>query len=136
MTRQIRQLAPHLRDVAPLVQRPQHRQQRFLLFFLLFRRPPIPTLFPYTTLFRSVRALSRVRRLPVPGPGQPWTRPDRKSTRLNSSHVENSYAVFCLKKKRLGAEPNTSAADHHRPILPAAPAADSIGIRPDDEFEQ
>src|SRR5215471_21147197 len=67
-------------------------------FFLMIRRPPRSTLFPYTTLFRSPdpRA-SRGRpdgRRPRPGSG------DRKSTRLNSSHVEISYAVFCLKKKK------------------------------------
>src|SRR5688572_33167422 len=79
----------------------------FPFFFLMIRRPPRSTLFPYTTLFRS------------PGPGRPatsrsrdsaggrrGTRPrprrtsDRKSTRLNSSHSQISYAVFCLKKKK------------------------------------
>src|SRR6266496_5279430 len=67
-------------------------------FFLMIRRPPRSTLFPYTTLFRP-RAGGRPRRerpeLHPPGPGR-----DRKSTRLNSSHVEISYAVFCLKKKK------------------------------------
>src|SRR5690349_23403766 len=78
-----------------------------LFFFLMLRRPPRSTLFPYTTLFRSV--------LLKPGPldDAEWnvmkTHPqlgldilerDRKSTRLNSSHVEISYAVFCLKKKK------------------------------------
>src|SRR6266496_6253333 len=67
-------------------------------FFLMIRRPPRSTLFPYTTLFRSPRA----RPSPVaPLPGDPPPRRgDRKSTRLNSSHVEISYAVFCLKKKK------------------------------------
>src|SRR5438067_7296582 len=67
----------------------------------MIRRPPRSTLFPYTTLFRS--------RDPVaPGPHQSGLeglgrrRPrDRKSTRLNSSHVSISYAVFCLKKKKI-----------------------------------
>src|SRR3712207_8418303 len=99
-------------------------------FFLMIRRPPRSTLFPYTTLFRSVSSTA-----PVLGPGfrehhavphgktpghlhqhqlveqlprQPcrvWRLPlvgrriDRKSTRLNSSHANISYAVFCLKKK-------------------------------------
>src|SRR5215208_7398403 len=70
----------------------------FFFFFLMIRRPPRSTLFPYTTLFRSpARAsnhqpkVSRVVHLAQPG--------DRKSTRLNSSHVAISYAVFCLKKK-------------------------------------
>src|SRR2546427_4709610 len=75
----------------------------FVFFFLMIRRPPRSTLFPYTTLFRS-----------VPGAGAVWERgvspgalrrvvtsssQDRKSTRLNSSHSQISYAVFCLKKK-------------------------------------
>src|SRR5439155_24483225 len=82
------------------------------LFFLIMRPPPRSTLFPYTTLFRSARRCgAAARRAPGtrarrrrgrgsaprgsgrPGPG------DRKSTRLNSSHVAISYAVFCLKKK-------------------------------------
>src|SRR5215813_15281998 len=68
----------------------------FFFFFLMIRRPPRSTLFPYTTLFRSDRGPRRQR--PVGWPGCPWS--DRKSTRLNSSHVRISYAVFCLKKKK------------------------------------
>src|SRR6267378_6775963 len=69
----------------------------FFFFFLMIRRPPRSTLFPYTTLFRPHRPH---RRLPSP-PRHRAERPgDRKSTRLNSSHVEISYAVFCLKKKK------------------------------------
>src|SRR2546421_13068114 len=86
-------------------------------FFLMIRRPPRSTLFPYTTLFRSAHVVSYV----VPGrPLQGRQRGgvrsigpsgselparshepggDRKSTRLNSSHDQISYAVFCLKKK-------------------------------------
>src|SRR3989442_11547141 len=77
----------------------------------MIRRPPRSTLFPYTTLFRSPRK-SRAARAPpsqrhfrlrprggVPRP-PPGTPRDRKSTRLNSSHVRISYAVFCLKKKK------------------------------------
>src|SRR5204862_7317570 len=103
-----------------------------VFFFLLLRRPPRPTLFPYTTLFRSRahrerlragRQGRRARRLTLAALTTPMrivhvlgTRPnivkmapviaalrdvrDRKSTRLNSSHVEISYAVFCLKKKK------------------------------------
>src|SRR5438874_12267576 len=84
-------------------------------FFLMIRRPPRSTLFPYTTLFRSVntsgraevdcltdqsaalqtrRARRRLASLACTDSS------DRKSTRLNSSHVEISYAVFCLKKKK------------------------------------
>src|SRR6266508_4993777 len=71
----------------------------YSFFFLMIRRPPRSTLFPYTTLFRSRRhagrrAQARDRHGPV---GYPR---DRKSTRLNSSHVAISYAVFCLKKKK------------------------------------
>src|SRR5215216_6995072 len=75
----------------------------FFFFFLMIRRPPRSTLFPYTTLFRSGAGR------PAPGPGSPEHRrrggsgaawPDRKSTRLNSSHQIISYAVFCLKKKK------------------------------------
>src|SRR2546428_4957587 len=68
----------------------------------MIRRPPRSTLFPYTTLFRSVRKCVRVG---TPGFAAAEFRianraakPDRKSTRLNSSHDQISYAVFCLKK--------------------------------------
>src|SRR2546427_8100241 len=86
----------------------------------MIRRPPRSTLFPYTTLFRSHRCrvtLPRVSPLPWPfhgllhrllpeGPDdrfeldRPTHHRDRKSTRLNSSHSQISYAVFCLKKKK------------------------------------
>src|SRR3989442_9866825 len=100
-----------------------------MFFFLMIRRPPRSTLFPYTTLFRSRGRVARdvpggrggepapagiaradhradaadQRALPLRGSGRSdcrnlWTL-DRKSTRLNSSHVRISYAVFCLKKK-------------------------------------
>src|SRR3712207_8427380 len=92
-----------------------------VFFFLMIRRPPRSTLFPYTTLFRSaVRGLlsafsSLARRIigvstavgataltVMPsGPSSPASDLDRKSTRLNSSHANISYAVFCLKKKKL-----------------------------------
>src|SRR3712207_7662765 len=79
----------------------------------MIRRPPRSTLFPYTTLFRSRRpgrrvaradperrlALDRVQALLHPRAAPPRAR-DRKSTRLNSSHANISYAVFCLKKKK------------------------------------
>src|SRR5215510_15378989 len=68
----------------------------FFFFFLMIRRPPRSTLFPYTTLFRS-----RPHHGCRTDPGRRrWWRRDRKSTRLNSSHVAISYAVFCLKKKK------------------------------------
>src|SRR5258708_14415297 len=70
----------------------------------MIRRPPRSTLFPYTTLFRSgsVLPVGNLRRLfsPVAEPAPPLQ--DRKSTRLNSSHQIISYAVFCLKKKKIG----------------------------------
>src|SRR5258708_32427200 len=75
-------------------------------FFLMIRRPPRSTLFPYTTLFRSMT----MQLVPRDGEGLGVRRDgrhgqvavslDRKSTRLNSSHQIISYAVFCLKKKR------------------------------------
>src|SRR2546422_3632531 len=66
----------------------------------MIRRPPRSTLFPYTTLFRSIdRARCRPRRITTPGRHGMYV-PDRKSTRLNSSHGYISYAVFCLKKKK------------------------------------
>src|SRR5690242_20773078 len=82
-------------------------------FFLMIRRPPRPTLFPYTTLFRSANAaqagfLGDYSSIAASSTGDVvhmvWsdtrnTNSDRKSTRLNSSHMSISYAVFCLKKK-------------------------------------
>src|SRR5256885_7835359 len=81
-------------------------------FFLMIRRPPRSTLFPYTTLFRSSTTANPPRNLRLPGlvvdnSGRERGRSnlsrqyrDRKSTRLNSSHLVISYAVFCLKKKK------------------------------------
>src|SRR2546422_5388908 len=77
-------------------------------FFLMIRRPPRSTLFPYTTLFRSPvggrgGSLDRQQddRLRLPHMADVRAGPaDRKSTRLNSSHGYISYAVFCLKKKK------------------------------------
>src|SRR5690349_22071172 len=100
----------------------------------MLRRPPRSTLFPYTTLFRSYESIHRGDAVPSPlrycaasspseGSAMTRSRPfvkvaavtalllanliDRKSTRLNSSHVEISYAVFCLKKKK------NDAPTHH-----------------------
>src|SRR3712207_7417333 len=96
-----------------------------VFFFLMIRRPPRSTLFPYTTLFRSYRRerwrrpsrRPELREPPTSGRERGWMRRlfcetydslrersvsrdrDRKSTRLNSSHANTSYAVFCLKKK-------------------------------------
>src|SRR2546427_2351740 len=90
----------------------------------MIRRPPRSTLFPYTTLFRSLTdlgaafgelrddAATRVVIVtgapPVFSAGAPVTITDRKSTRLNSSHSQISYAVFCLKKKKNIARPTPS----------------------------
>src|SRR3989442_11052953 len=82
-------------------------------FFLMIRRPPRSTLFPYTTLFRSYQRLDRIARKKgwdlcevvsdlLTKDVSCWRNSrDRKSTRLNSSHVRISYAVFCLKKKEM-----------------------------------
>src|SRR5947209_17314073 len=76
----------------------------FSLFFLMIRRPPRSTLFPYTTLFRSERGRRRRGRYVCRNQSRDFEcgrhEPDRKSTRLNSSHANISYAVFCLKKKK------------------------------------
>src|SRR5258708_21538621 len=76
----------------------------------MIRRPPRSTLFPYTTLFRSLAdALKADRRLQesVSPLAPPQAAKDRKSTRLNSSHQIISYAVFCLKKKKKKLQDNT-----------------------------
>src|SRR5256885_7364045 len=105
-------------------------------FFLMIRRPPRSTLFPYTTLFRShpeqrtsVRTPASLPPLvaetsPMLNPDRVWATilsdrvpdVDRKSTRLNSSHLVISYAVFCLKKKkktRCTHQPFRYAANSH-----------------------
>src|SRR5690348_17795065 len=78
-----------------------------LFFFLMIRRPPRSTLFPYTTLFRSPLLVCGQTQRISDFFGSDLTvglravvRKDRKSTRLNSSHPSISYAVFCLKKKK------------------------------------
>src|SRR3989442_7170035 len=92
----------------------------------MIRRPPRSTLFPYTTLFRSIRKVLAARRQPAfvggdsivgaVGEAREELAPeglvfvDRKSTRLNSSHVRISYAVFCLKKKKKSSTVRTQIA--------------------------
>src|SRR6266852_1376704 len=79
------------------------RDRRLSFFFLMRRRPPRSTLFPYTTLFRSEDFDGRIKAvdaLGTFGDGHAIAALDRKSTRLNSSHGSISYAVFCLKKKK------------------------------------
>src|SRR2546430_7298511 len=78
----------------------------FFFFFLMIRRPPRSTLFPYTTLFRSADGILVDHHDVIDqlSPGEACELTgclgDRKSTRLNSSHSQISYAVFCLKKKK------------------------------------
>src|ERR1041385_1381399 len=69
-------------------------------FFLMIRRPPRSTFFPYTTLFRSILQEIIAENPPADSGYVPTVQLDRKSTRLNSSHGYISYAVFCLKKKK------------------------------------
>src|SRR5437899_6638359 len=90
----------------------------FSIFFLMIRRPPRSTLFPYTTLFRSLLferfeieagVLEQLGGDVALDPAfDRRVGPDRKSTRLNSSHLGISYAVFCLKKKKKNNK-NTSS---------------------------
>src|SRR2546430_7589724 len=91
-----------------------HPKPSLFFFFLMIRRPPRSTLFPYTTLFRSfARPIAHAIGAQAPvhlgrKRGQDEDRErDRKSTRLNSSHSQISYAVFCLKKKTNRADPDT-----------------------------
>src|SRR5712664_4570607 len=81
----------------------------FFFFFLMIRRPPRSTLFPYTTLFRS-RARYRCCDDRDAVTTHFTQARDRKSTRLNSSHDQISYAVFCLKKKK-----QTETQERHGP---------------------
>src|SRR5690242_21432137 len=93
----------------------------------MIRRPPRSTLFPYTTLFRSLLAEVALGEWPVrlierhdvvagrdvhPARLEPL---DRKSTRLNSSHMSISYAVFCLKKKKCGLITSTAMTEYDYP---------------------
>src|SRR5712664_4469390 len=78
------------------------KDHEYVLFlFLMIRRPPRSTLFPYTTLFRSgIRKGLKLLGTPCATALRRTCCPDRKSTRLNSSHDQISYAVFCVKKKK------------------------------------
>src|SRR2546430_11596309 len=99
-----------------------------IFFFLMIRRPPRSTLFPYTTLFRSKdaeavhrkpggdRAMRLRRTAEISATMQ--IKEDRKSTRLNSSHSQISYAVFCLKKNQPYID-QTSDGPHSRLTLSA-----------------
>src|SRR3989337_3120699 len=81
----------------------------FLFFFLMIRRPPRSTLFPYTTLFRSTCCPASPTPLAACAPAS--CTGDRKSTRLNSSHGSISYAVFCLQKKTRQTSTHGSVSD-------------------------
>src|SRR5947209_15482963 len=90
----------------------------------MIRRPPRSTLFPYTTLFRSQGFVYTphyaASKFGVLGITQSL---DRKSTRLNSSHANISYAVFCLKKKKISTSlsiDHATSVDHVSPLRPAA----------------
>src|SRR3989442_10979691 len=92
-----------------------------VFFFLMIRRPPRSTLFPYTTLFRSFP--ERPRCNGADGRPEQQRRDeardrDRKSTRLNSSHVRISYAVFCLKKKKYRFWSDLSITSNPTDLLP------------------
>src|SRR5258708_18422000 len=107
----------------------------FLFFFLMIRRPPRSTLFPYTTLFRSyslrlaavlaclAAATARAADPPPDSLGKVYgewriaVKSDRKSTRLNSSHQIISYAVFCLKKKKNKNNPLQHLRRQHSLLL-------------------
>src|SRR2546426_5991291 len=98
-------------------------------FFLMIRRPPRSTLFPYTTLFRSLISLLGARLFVVRDihstEALDFVRElrsdlDRKSTRLNSSHLVISYAVFCLKKKKRQQQ-TLQPHDTNRPRVPRNP---------------
>src|ERR1035438_9683142 len=90
----------------------------------MIRRPPRSTLFPYTTLFRSEKRANKSLRcipflyVPLPGFGL-----DRKSTRLNSSHLGISYAVFCL-KKNMKQVARSLAQPEHSPLRVLLPSPD------------
>src|SRR6202453_3198130 len=85
----------------------------------MIRRPPRATLFPYTTLFRSSASAAENRRLLRSPHESAWLpgscSTDRKSTRLNSSHLRISYAVLCLKKKLQSIIPSHPSEDGSRP---------------------
>src|SRR5438874_10763980 len=102
----------------------------------MIRRTPRSTLFPYTTLFRSCGNVATAERRPVlrlerkayaPAP-QLQRLQDRKSTRLNSSHVEISYAVFCLKKKKISLESSILCNEDFAPAIRPAWTTHSLSI--------
>src|SRR5437868_12067101 len=100
------------------------------------RRPPGSPLFPYTTLFRSrmtAPATSFVASPPAGSGGRPDGR-DRKSTRLNSSHVSNSYAVFCLQQKIREQHGRALAKREKPPSTPHVIQQHDEDRRTDDQY--
>src|SRR5258705_5980460 len=101
----------------------------------MIRRPPRSTLFPYTTLFRSSRAPAVSAAAPSPAratrwcsrPAATWKRGDRKSTRLNSSHLGISYAGFCLEKKNESEMQNQASEDGKLELVKLHTIAISFG---------
>src|SRR5688572_18642986 len=120
--------------------RRSQRSRRSIIYFSVRQRPPRSTLFPYTTLFRSMGPVFAEDSMTSP----PFTLrsnsmrtlwplaicmcSDRKSTRLNSSHSQISYAVFCLKKKTgvLGGPTAPDYRPDHGPKIPALPPLDNL----------
>src|SRR5687768_18370546 len=113
-----------------MVEADRSLDMHFFFFFLMLRRPPRSTLFPYTTLFRSTLLVLLPFLFAVVLMADTyyvwndptwlttenqveWFSPDRKSTRLNSSHGYISYAVFCLKKKNSASESICSRTQAH-----------------------
>src|SRR2546430_7661170 len=106
---------------------------QMVFFFLMIRRPPRSTLFPYTTLFRSADTGLRIVEVPITFVEREHgaSKIDRKSTRLNSSHSQISYAVFCLKKKKsttlnnhaLDGDRLLRVADHNTLVQDSSSAA-------------
>src|SRR5688572_32209122 len=91
----------------------------------MIRRPPRSTLFPYTTLFRSC-ILCGSRGFCCERVSHARQNQDRKSTRLNSSHSQISYAVFCLKKKKFAHAGGSKVADVHPPARLNSGAGDHV----------
>src|SRR2546430_13067301 len=95
----------------------------------MIRRPPRSTLFPYTTLFRSLLGAQRICCFLTIRLLTTWLTADRKSTRLNSSHSQISYAVFCLKKKnKLPATGRLIAHVVRQPLYLSAAGAESNDV--------
>src|SRR5215212_3769982 len=97
----------------------------------MIRRPPRSTLFPYTTLFRPAEGGERGARAVPAARERQGRRADRKSTRLNSSHLGISYAVFCLKKKKASESGGVAVSSAFASMirLPNCPAGRRLVVR-------